>query len=91
LIPFSAIPQFTLHGSSKSMLLPRRVIFIFGFLIIEARDTAPHSEFDTLPTATVAVSDVEQAESSIAATAVIKIIIFFIAYIYLCCWCKDES
>ena len=44
------------------MLLPRRVIFIFGLLIIEARDTAPHSEFDTLPTPTVAVSDVEQAE-----------------------------
>jgi hypothetical protein len=63
------------------MLLPRRVIFIFGLLIIEARVTAPHSEFDTLPTATV--SDVEQAESSIAATAIIKITIFFIAYIFL--------
>jgi hypothetical protein len=72
------------------MLLPRRVIFIFGWLIIAARVTAPHSEFDTLPTATVAVSDVEQAESSIAATAIIKNTIFFIAYIFLYCWCKDN-
>ena len=65
------------------MLLPRRVIFIFGWLIIAARVTAPHSEFDTLPTPTVAVSDVEQAESSMAATAIMKKLICFILFSFL--------
>ena len=65
------------------MLLPRRVIFIFGWLIIAARVTAPHSEFDTLPTPTVAVSDVEQAESSMAATANRKKLICFILFSFL--------